>query len=72
MWVKANPPSGESPVHHRVLCEHLWVQHLAQGYLSSALKVFWHSFSTTSTLSKFSFHTENPQLPPPNYSNVMH
>lgn len=42
--VKAGPPRDGSPVRCRALCEHLWVQYLAQGYLGSALKVFWESY----------------------------
>lgn len=47
---------GESPAHHRALCEQLWVRYLAQGYHGTTLKVFWHFTLLTEYLLHFSLH----------------
>lgn len=47
---RQDAPLNDSPAHCRALCEQLEVQYLAQGYLSSALKVFWHTFQVFPTL----------------------
>lgn len=40
--MKAGPPLGESLVHHMVLCVHLRVQDLVEGYPGCAPEEFWH------------------------------
>lgn len=67
IWAKA-PPPDEPLVHRRALCEQLWGWYLAQVYLASALKLFWHLDNTTEHLSETSASQpslQQAELPPP-------
>lgn len=71
---RQGPPLDESPAHRRAQCEHLWVWYLAQGYLSSVLKVkmFWR-LSLPKLLTScvcIGSYAENPPLLSPVLSRV--
>lgn len=50
----------ETPVHHKVLCEQLRIQYLAQGHLSISLKVFSYLLILAECLSYFRHSASQP------------